>query len=129
MVGNLKIESNGTGGKVMLDGTDISNMLIGVDIHMRGGEAPRIGFELCNLETMLYEVEHDTRRNDRLVTTAIAILRAELLKHGDLYNGFLAGINSAIKEKADYAELWHSDIFIDTEDWAESVLNRIIGEE
>lgn len=88
MDGNTKIESNGTGDKVMLDGIDISNMLIGVDIHMKGGEAPQIGFELCNMETMLYEVEHDLRRSDRLVTTAIAILWAELLKHRDLYSGF-----------------------------------------
>lgn len=129
MDGNIKIESNGTGGKVMLDGTDISNMLMGVDIHMRGGEAPEIGFELCNLETMLYEVEHGLVRSDRLVTTAIAIIRAELLKRGDLYNGFLASIESAIQEKADSAGLWYNDIFIDTEDWAESVLERIIGEE
>lgn len=126
---NIKIESNETGGKVTLNGTDISTMLMSADIHLCACEAPRITFECINPETMLYEVEHNVGKHDELITAAIAILRAELLKHSDIYNGFLACINSAIKEKVDSSQLWLYDIFIDTEDWAESVLERIIGEE
>lgn len=129
MTKNKKIESNGTEGKVTLNGTDISTMLMSTDIHLCACEAPRITFECINPATTLYEVKHNVGKYDELITAAIAILQAELLKHSDIYNGFLACINSAIKEKFESAELCHSDIFIDTEDWAESVLERIIGEE
>lgn len=126
---NIKIESNETGGKVTLNGTDISTMLMSADIHLCACEAPRITFECINPATMLYEVEHNVGKHDELITAAIAILRVELLKHSDLYNGFLASINSAIKEKFDSSELWHNDTFIHTEDWVEYVLERIVGEE
>ena len=54
------------------------------------------------------------------VKEACKILREELLKHGDLYDGFAASILSALKETG-FAE--------DIRDVAERTLKRIIGEE
>ena len=54
------------------------------------------------------------------VKEACKILREELLKHGDLYDGFKASIISALKETG-FAE--------DIRDVADRTLIRIIGEE
>ena len=54
------------------------------------------------------------------VKEACKILRNELLKHGDLYDGFKASIISALKETG-FAE--------DIRDVADRTLKRIIGEE
>ena len=58
--------------------------------------------------------------HDYLLRLSMIAVREELLKHGDLYNGFLASIESAIKE------IW---IYGTAHEMAEAVLNRIIGEE
>lgn len=58
-------------------------------------------------------------KNDE-VQNACKILRDELLKHGDLYDGFKASIISALKETG-FAE--------DIRDVADRTLIRIIGEE
>lgn len=65
---------------------------------------------------------------------AMIVLRNELLKHGDLYDGFLASMRSAIED----AEKWHMNDWLETdydkrkEDLdrlTECILKRIIGEE
>lgn len=57
---------------------------------------------------------------DERVKEACKILREELLKHGDLYDGFLASIYSALNEIPE-------GTYID--EMPEIILNRIIGEE
>ena len=54
------------------------------------------------------------------VDASIIILKDELLKHTELYNGFLASIGSAIRD---------SEINAETEIPSERILRRIIGEE
>lgn len=46
-------------------------------------------------------------------------LRNELLKQGDLYDGFVASIGSSLRESGTYGP--------DIEDMSRRVLNRIIG--
>lgn len=58
---------------------------------------------------------------------SINILRNELLKHSDVYEAFIASIESAVKEKSE--PLQDCDIFIDCDEWSRHILNRIIGEE
>lgn len=57
--------------------------------------------------------------SDQTVQQAVNVLQNELLKHGDLYTGFLASIESAIKECPQ--ESYSSEL-------AESILKRLIGE-
>lgn len=54
------------------------------------------------------------------VEEAVKVLRNELMKHGDFYNGFKASIITAIRE---------SDNGIYESEMAENILERIIGEE
>ena len=54
------------------------------------------------------------------VKEACKILREELLKHGELYDGFKASIVSAINDAPNYTP---------TEEISERILKRIIGEE
>lgn len=69
----------------------------------------------------------------KTIREAVMVLRNELLKHGDFYNGFLASMRSAIDDK-----FWDSRNYngymcdIGDEDFdeaAELMLKRIIGEE
>lgn len=54
------------------------------------------------------------------ITSAIEIIRRELLLRGDLYMGFTASIESALKEAKPYTK---------EHDLAVAILERIIGEE
>lgn len=58
---------------------------------------------------------------------AISVVRDELLKHGDLYNGFLASIESALSEWQDEQEI--VDDGYSSKQLSEYVLKRLIGEE
>lgn len=53
---------------------------------------------------------------------AMIVLRNELLKNGDFYNGFLASVESAIKEIPEAKRIWDYEL-------AEHILKRLIGEE
>lgn len=58
------------------------------------------------------------------VTEAVKILRNELLKHEDLYNGFTASISGALKDH------WCCGLPFDPEeDVAKKILDYVIGEE
>lgn len=58
------------------------------------------------------------------VTEAIKIIRNELLKYEDLYDGFAASIGSALKAH------WHCGLpFEPEEDVAKRILDYLIGEE
>lgn len=57
--------------------------------------------------------------SDQAIQQAVNVLRDELLKHGDLYAGFFASIESAIKECPH--ESYSSEL-------AELILKRLIGE-
>lgn len=74
---------------------------------------------ISKMEETLDENDLEKLR-DTLLRWSMVAVREELLQHGDLYNGFLASIESAIKEK------W---IYGTAHEMAEAVLNRIIGEE
>lgn len=62
--------------------------------------------------------------NPENVTKAVKILRNELLKHGDLYDGFTASIASALKDH------WCCGLpFEPEEDVAKKILDYVIGEQ
>ena len=58
------------------------------------------------------------------VMQAAYILRNELLKHNDMYDGFLASIESSVKEQKLCGLPFQPEYEI-----AENILKRIIGEE
>ena len=58
------------------------------------------------------------------VKEACKILREELLKHGDLYNGFISSIESSLEEQKIIVILYQT-----IRETAENILKRIIGED
>ena len=58
------------------------------------------------------------------VKISCIILKDELLKHGDLYNGFISSIESSLKEQKATGLPFQPE-----SDIAENILKRIIGEE
>lgn len=68
-------------------------------------------------------------KNDE-VQNACKILRDELMKHGDLYNGFVSSILSALKENSRYIGDGETEIVAEfgENQLAEEILKRIIGE-
>lgn len=65
------------------------------------------------------------------IEDACKILRNELLKHGDLYNGFVASVLGVIKPKARYIGDGETEILVEFGEnyLAEEIVKRIIGEE
>lgn len=95
---------------------DTSNL---TKIKFIQGEFPQINIE--NVETDL----------SQYVKIATIILRNELTKHGDLYNGFLASIKSALKN-LDYEKRACGGLDISADEYteiSENILKFIIGEE
>ena len=65
------------------------------------------------------------------VKESCKILRDELLKHGDLYNGFVSSILSVLKENSRYIGDGETEIVAEygENQLAEEILKRIIGED
>ena len=61
--------------------------------------------------------------SENQLSEAICIIRNELLKHGDLYNGYFASIKSAINDMKKKKSYFSED------DLTEVILSRIIGED
>lgn len=83
--------------------------------------------ETIKFTTIDDEIVCSTVRNCDLtayVKIACIILREELLKHGDLYRGFISSIESSLKEQKVTALPFQPE-----RDIADKILKRIIGED
>lgn len=90
--------------------------------------------ETIKFTTIDDEIVCSTVRNCDLtayVKIACIILREELLKHGDLYNGFVSSILSVLKENSRYIGDGETEIVAEYGEnyLAEEIVKRIIGEE
>ena len=95
-----------------------------IDLNIDVAEVPQVNVGIvggCDFEGMA-----DIRFDYSLYTVkeACKILQDELLKHGDLYNGFLSSIESSIKDQRIIPLPGHTEKEI-----AEKILSRIIGED
>lgn len=122
MLANMKIEQNTEKRphfRVYKDGKEIT-MVRHVDANFDVDEVPTVNVEIAgglDFEGMA-DIHFDY--SPKTVKEACKIMREELLRHGDLYDGFKASIISALKETG-FAE--------DIRDVADRTLKRIIGEE
>lgn len=96
-----------------------------VDFRVAVDEVPTFTFETIGAPDI--DMHRDIRFSftPETVTEAAKVLRNELLKHGDLYDGFLASIKSAVAEYAAGCHCFGGDYEI----LSEEIANRIIGEE
>lgn len=76
-------------------------------------------------------LKENAESHSQTVQEAAIALRDELLKHGDVYNGFQASILSVLKPREEEVSALKSVIYAEfgTTALANSILKRIIGEE
>lgn len=92
----------------------------GIDFHVAVDEIPKFYFEMSGMPKI--DMPGDVRFSfaPHTVEEAVKVLRHELLKHGDLYDGFRASISSTLKEIPAGMGVY---------DVAEKILDGMIGEE
>ena len=136
MIANVKIEQdkeNPYKPIVFKDGEEIKGVN-GIDLTIEPNGFPRIDIGIVS--RIVYEGISEVYFNyfPEVVEESCKILREELLKHGDLYNGFLESMKSVIQE----SERWEKNDWVcnsydekkeDLERLAELMLKRIIGED
>lgn len=91
-----------------------------VDFHVVVDEIPTFDFEMMGIPEI--DMTGDVRFSftPQTVQDAVTVLQNELMNRGDVYNGFLASIRSAIRDCEN--EIYEDEL-------AKHILKRIIGEE
>lgn len=128
MLANVKIEQDKENKhihRVFIDGKQIEK-ITHLDFQVNPLEIPQVTLNLEVTTGVDFEGQAEVNflKTPFSVENACKILRDELLKHGDLYNGFLASIESSLKEQKVTALPFQPESEI-----AEKILKRIIGEE
>lgn len=126
MLANVKIEQdkqNEMMHRVFVNGEKLKRVNH-IDLNIDVAEVPQVNVGIvggCDFEGMA-DIHFDY--SPYTVKEACKILRDELLKHGDLYNGFISSIESALKEQKATALPFQPE-----RDIADKILQRIIGED
>ena len=124
MLANVKMEQDKENDhihRVFVDGEQIEK-ITHLDFQINPCEIPSVTLNIERMSGVDFEGQAEVNFLKDLFTVknACKILRDELLKHGELYDGFKASIYSALKEMPE--EMWIDEM-------PELILNRIIGEE
>lgn len=133
MLANVKIEQNEEKRpyfRVYKDGQEITRVRH-IDANFDVDEIPTVnveivgGFDFDGMADIHFDYSPQT------VKEACKIMRDELLKHEDLYDGFVASILSMLKENSRYIGDGETEIIAEygENQLAEEILKRIIGEE
>lgn len=133
MLANVKIEQiteKRPYFRVYKDGQKITRVRH-IDANFDVDEIPTVNVEIVgglDFEGMA-DIHFDY--SPQTVKEACKILRDELLKHEDLYDGFVASILSMLKENSRYIGDGETEIIAEygENQLAEEILKRIIGEE
>lgn len=126
MLANVKIEQdkqNEMIHRVFADGEKLKRVNH-IDLNIDVAEVPQVNVGIvggCDFEGMA-DIRFDY--SPYTVKEACKILQDELLKHGDLYNGFFSSIESSLKEQKVTGLPFQPE-----SDIADKILKRIIGEE
>lgn len=124
MLANVKIEQdkeNKCVHKIFVDGKQIKR-ITRLDFEINPCEVPVLTIETMGGVDFEGEAEVNFLNDLFTVPNACKILREELMKHEDLYDGFISCIRSALDEVP--IGKWYSTKVI-----SERILKRIIGEE
>ena len=126
MLANVKIEQDKENDhihRVFADGEELKRVNH-IDLNIDVAEAPQVNVGIvggCDFEGMA-DIHFDY--SPYTVKEAFKILREELVKHDDLYSGFLSSIESSLKEQKVTALPFKPESEI-----ADNILKRIIGED
>lgn len=127
MLSNVKIEQDKENKhihRVFVDGKQIEKIThLGFEVNPQ--EFPSVTLNIEKLSGVDFEGQAEVNflNNPFTVQNACEIIQDELLKHGDLYNGFLSSIESSLKEQKVTALPFQPKSEI-----AENILKRITGE-
>ena len=133
MLANVKIEQdkqNEMIHRVFVNGEKLKRVNH-IDLNIDVAEVPQVNVGIvggCDFEGMA-DIHFDY--SPYTVKEACKILQDELLKHGDLYDGFKASIISVMKENSRYIGDGEMEIIAEygENQLAEEILKRIIGED
>lgn len=95
-----------------------------VDFHVAVDEAPTFEIEMFGLPDIEMVGDIRFRFTPESVTDAVAVLRHELLTHGEVYNGFKASLKTAIEKYCTCGLPFEPE-----EETAGKILDFMIGEE
>ena len=117
--------------RVFIDGKQIEK-ITHLDFQVNPMEFPSVKLNIEQMSGIDFEGQAEVNflKDPFTVQDACKILRDELLKHGGLYNGFVASILSALKENSRYIGDGETEIIAEYEEnqLADEILKRIIGE-
>lgn len=128
MLANVKIEQdkeNKNIHRVFVDGKQIEKIThLGFEVNPL--EIPSVTLNIEQISGVDFEGQAEVNflNDPYAVQNACKILQEELLKHGDLYSGFLSSIESSLKEQKVTGLPFQPE-----SDIADKILKRIIGEE
>lgn len=135
MLANVKIEQDKENKhihKVFIDGKQIEK-ITHLDFQVNPMEFPSVTLNIEQMSGIDFEGQAEVNflKDPFTVQNACKILRDELLKHGDLYDGFKASIISVMKENSRYIGDGEMEIIAEygENQLAEEILKRIIGED
>lgn len=128
MLANVKIEQDKENKhihRVFIDGKQIEK-ITHLDFQINPLEIPSVTLNIERMSGVDFEGQAEVNflNDPYTVQNACKIIREELLKHGDLYNGFLSSIESSLKEQKVTGLPFQPE-----SDIADKILKRIIGEE
>lgn len=128
MIANVKIEQDKENKhihRVFIDGKQIEK-ITHLDFQVNPLEIPSVTLNIERMSGIDFEGQAEVNflNTPLTVQDAFQILREELLKHDNLYNGFLSSIESSLKEQKVTGLPFQPESEI-----AEKILKRIIGEE
>ncbi|HBG13182.1 MAG TPA: hypothetical protein DDX68_18650 [Clostridium sp.] len=104
---------------VLLNGTDISTLLSGVNLRIEAGCYPNLTLYAPLVPSAAISLNNaEVRSDNKLLQIAAEIMRNEFLQKGDWYNALVASI---------YGYLCESDGSVPYDQMAEDLANRIIG--
>lgn len=115
----VEIKSDKCITSVLLNGTDISKTLSGVNLRLEAGRLPEMilhSVPVPALKTIINDVS--LKCSPELLQIAAEILRTELLQKGDWYNALVASICGYLQE---------TDGSIPYDQMAVELTNRIVG--
>ena len=134
MLANVKIEQdkeNKNIHRVFIDGKQIDK-ITHLDFQVNPLEIPSATLNIERMSGVDFEGQAEVNflKDPLTVQNACKILQKELLKHEDLYNGFVSSILSVLKENSRYIGDGETEIVAEfgENQLAEEILKRIIGE-
>ena len=124
MLANVKIEQdkeNPNIHRVFIDGKQIEK-ITHLNFQVNPLEIPSVTLNIERMSGIDFEGQAEVNflKDPFTAQNACKVLREEIMKRNDLYNGFVSSIRTAIEEAPNY---------IKNRELAERILKRIIGEE